>query len=293
MGGSPTIDTFYQPSNAMKICIVTDSAADIPARDRRQLGIVVVPQNITFGTERYRDGIDMDAGQYYARLQQGAWPRIVAPSAEVFEKLYRRLSEQFDAIISLHVSSLLSDTFLMASRARAALPPSSCRVETIDSLSVSMALGFIATEAARTARAGFGVEEVIDRVHWMIRHCHLLAFCEDLNYLKRGNLFPAGQLQLLLRTKPLLVLNEGTLLAYERPRTRLRALEGLYSFIEDFPEMRAISVLYSTTPEDVEGLLERIDLIYPSRKVAITRYGPLLGALLGPGGMAVAVYEED
>jgi fatty acid-binding protein DegV len=98
---------------------------------------------------------------------------------------------------------------------------------------------------------------------------------------------------MLLRTKPLLVLNEGTLLAYERPRTRLRALEGLYSFIEDFPEMRAISVLYSTTPEDVEGLLERIDLIYPCRKVTVSRYGPLLGSLLGPGGMAVAVYEED
>lgn len=276
-----------------KICIVTDSAADVPARDRRQLGIVVVPQNVHFGVERYRDGIDMDTGQFYARLQQGAWPRIAPPSAEVFEKLYRRLSEQYDAIISLHVSSLLSDTFLMASRARASLPPSTCRVETIDSLSISMALGFIVTEAARTARAGFGIEEVIDRVHWMVRHSHLLAFCEELNFLKRGNLFAPAQIQLMARTKPLLVLNEGMFLAYERPRTRLRALDGLYSFIEDFPEMRAISVLYSTTPEDVEGLLERIDLIYPCRKVAVARYGALMGALIGPGGMAVAVYEED
>jgi DegV family protein with EDD domain len=276
-----------------RICIVTDSAADIPAHFRRELGIVVVPQNIHFGGERYRDGIDLDAGQFYARLQQGAWARIVPPSAEIFEKLYRRLSEQYDAVISLHVSSLLSETFLMASRARAALPPSTCRVETIDSLSISMALGFIAIEAARTARAGFAVEEVIDRVHWMIRHSHLLLFCEDLAYLKRSNLFPNAQIQLMLRTKPLLVLNEGALLAYERPRTRLRALDGLYSFIEDFPEMRAIAILYSTTPEDVEGLLERIDLLYPRRKVNVVRYGPLLGNLVGPGGMAIAVYEED
>lgn len=276
-----------------RICIVTDGAADIPAQIRHQLGIVVVPQNIYFGGERYRDGIDMDAGQFYARFQQGAWPRMTAPSVEILEKLYRRLSEQYDAVISLHVSSLLSDTFLAASRARANLPPSVCRVETIDSLSISMALGFVVIEAARTARAGFGVEEVIDRVHWMIRHSHLLLFCEDLTQLKRSNLFPPAQIQSLVRTKPLLVLNEGTFLVYERPRTRLRALDGLYSFIEDFPEMRAISVLYSTTPEDVEGLLERIDLIYPRRKVIVTRYGPLLGTLIGPGGMGVAVYEED
>ena len=50
---------------------------------------------------------------------------------------------------------------------------------------------------------------------------------------------------------------------------------------------------HGVTPEDVEGLLERIDLIYPSRKVTVTRYGPLIGSLIGPGGMAVAVYEED
>lgn len=276
-----------------KIRIVTDSAADIPAHIRRQLGIVVVPQNVHVDGERYRDGIDMDASQFYTRLQEGAWPRVTPPRMEIFEKLYRRLSEDCEAIISLHVSSFLSDTFLMASRARAALPPSTCRVETIDSLSVSMALGFVVIEAARTARAGFGVEEVIDRVHWMIRHSHLLLFCEDLTYLKRSGLFTLAQMQILARTKPLLVLNEGSLLIYERPRTRLRALDGLYSFIEDFPEMRAISVLYSTTYEDVEGLLERIDLIYPRQKVVVAQYGPLLGSLVGPGGMAVSVYEED
>lgn len=276
-----------------KIRIITDSAADIPPRLRRQLGIVVVPQNIYFGRERYRDSIDMDTGQFYARLQKGGWPRLEAPRAEVFEKLYRRLGEDCDAIISLHVSSVLSDSFLMASRARAALPASTCRVETIDTLSISMALGFIAIEAARTARAGFGVEGVIDRVHWMIRHCHMLVFCDELPYIKRSDLLAPAQMQLLSRTKPLLVLNEGSFLLYERPRTRLRALDGLYNFVEDFPEMRAISVLYSTTPEDVDGLLDRIDLIYPRQKVVVSRYGPLLGTLIGPAGMAVAVYEED
>jgi DegV family protein with EDD domain len=275
------------------IRIITDSAADIPPHIRRQLGIVVVPQNIYLGGERFRDGIDMDAGQFYAQLRNGAWPRVTPPSVEILEKLYRRLGEQSEAIISLQVSSLLCDTFHAASQARSALPPSTCRLETIDTLSVSMALGFIAIEAVRTARAGFGVEEVIDRVHWMIRHSHLLLFCDDLTYLRRSGLLTPTQFQLLGRTKPLLVLNEGSLLVYERPRTRLRALDGLYSFIEDFPEMRAISILYSTTPEDVEGLLERIDLIYPRQKVIVSRYGPLLGTLIGPGGMAVVVYEED
>ncbi|MBN1484786.1 MAG: DegV family protein [Chloroflexia bacterium] len=276
-----------------KIRIITDSAADIPPRLRRQLGIVVVPQEIHFGRERFRDGIDMDRSQFYARIENGEWPRLQPPRVEVFEKLYRRLGETSDAIISIHTSSLLSDSFLMASRARAALPASTCRVETIDSLSLSMALGFVAIEAARTARAGFGMEEVIDRIHWMIRHCHLLVFCDNLEYLKRQNLFSPAQMQMLARAKPLLVLNEGSLLLYERPRTRIRALDGLYNFIEDFPEMRAISVLYSTTSEDVGELLERIDLIYPRQKVIVSRYGPLLETLVGPGGMAVAVYEED
>ena len=55
----------------MAVKIVTDSMADLPPRVVEELGITVIPINIHFGTEVYRDGIDITtpAGSYGAGIR--------------------------------------------------------------------------------------------------------------------------------------------------------------------------------------------------------------------------------
>ncbi|MBV9790427.1 MAG: DegV family protein, partial [Chloroflexi bacterium] len=77
----------------------------------------------------------------------------------------------------------------------------------------------------------------------------------------------------------------------ERTRTRAKAIDGLYTFIEDFPNVHEVSVMYSTTPEDVDKLLDKLMLIFPRDNVLCAEYGPALGTHLGPGAMGVAAYE--
>ncbi|MFQ6122976.1 MAG: DegV family protein, partial [Dehalococcoidales bacterium] len=43
----------------MTVKIVTDSLADIPSELAEELGITIIPVNVLFGTESYRDGIDL------------------------------------------------------------------------------------------------------------------------------------------------------------------------------------------------------------------------------------------
>ena len=93
------------------------------------------------------------------------------------------------------------------------------------------------------------------------------------------------------RIKPLLILDDGEIVPYDRTRTRAKAIEGLFTFIEDFPHVEQVAIMHSTTPDDVEKLLEKIDPIYPREKVMIVEYGPALGVHLGPNTMGVAVYE--
>ncbi len=52
----------------MTVGIVTDSVADLPSQVAEELGITVVPLNVRFGTEVYRDGIDLTSEQFYDRL---------------------------------------------------------------------------------------------------------------------------------------------------------------------------------------------------------------------------------
>ena len=53
----------------MTVKIVTDSVADLPSEVVEELGIAVVPLNVRFGTEVYRDGIDLTAEQFYDKLK--------------------------------------------------------------------------------------------------------------------------------------------------------------------------------------------------------------------------------
>jgi DegV family protein with EDD domain len=218
---------------------------------------------------------------------------VQPPPIAVFEQLYRRLTLEYEHIFSLHLSSRLVPAYHVAQQARNRLPASSSRVEVIDSKLLSMALGMVVVHAARAARDGATPEETAHLINLLIQHCHLVFFVDTIEYLEHsGHLALAttvlGSMQ---RIKPLLLLDDGEIVPYERTRTRAKAIEGLYTFIEDFPRVREVTALYATTPEDVEKLLEKVDPIFPRDRVQTMQFGPSVGAFLGPGAMGVAVFE--
>lgn len=79
----------------MEIRIVTDSGADLPADLAKELGIEVVPLRILFGDKDYRDGIDIDIGELYERLEKGpVHPTTSTPSPGEFANAYSRLIKE-------------------------------------------------------------------------------------------------------------------------------------------------------------------------------------------------------
>ncbi|HEY0733374.1 MAG TPA: DegV family protein [Herpetosiphonaceae bacterium] len=274
--------------------IVTDSTADIPPALLRELDIEVVPLYVNFGEETYRAGIDLTNEQFYRLLHESPTPpTTTAPPTIVFEQTYRRLAQQYDAIISIHISSHLSTAYKAAAQARERLPVSLARIDVVDSHSASMGMGLTVLAAARMAREGVPAEEIVREVHHRVQHTHSVFFVDTVEHLDRsGRVSMASNLlSSMSRIKPLLLIDEGHIVPYERTRTRAKAIDGLYTFIEDFPNVHEVSVMYSTTPEDVEKLLDKLMLIFPRDNILCAEYGPALGTHLGPGAMGVAAYE--
>jgi DegV family protein with EDD domain len=154
-------------------------------------------------------------------------------------------------------------------------------------------MGSVVIAAAKAAREGAGAEEISRLIHTMIRHTHVVFFVDTMEYLEgSGRLTLAGAvLGSMQRIKPLMILDEGEIVPYERTRTRAKAIEGLFTFVEDFPRVEEVTVHYATTPEDVEKLLEKVDPIFPRGRVQIARFGAAVAAHLGPGTMGVTVFE--
>jgi len=281
---------------ANSVIIVTDSAADIPADLLRELPIEIVPMYINFGDETYRDGLDIDNQSFYKLLSENTQrPTTSAPPTIVFEQTYRRLARSHDGIISIHVSGHLSTAFKAAAQAREKLPPSLARVDVVDTHSASLGHGLTVIAAARMARDGASYDEILQQVQQRVQHTHMIFFVDTVEYLERSGRvnLPPGMISSMSRIKPLLLMDQGHIVLYERTRTRAKAIDGLFTFVEDFPEALEVGVVYGTTPEDVEKVLDKLAPIFPRERVLIAEYGPSIGVHLGPGAMGVVVYEAQ
>ncbi|MFC1924798.1 DegV family protein, partial [Chloroflexota bacterium] len=124
----------------MTVKIVTDSTSDIPPQVAQELGITVVPLYVHFGTDVYRDGIDLSAAEFYQKLVASkslATTSTISPGE--FAQICDDLSEQTDEILAIMISSKLSATCEVALQGRELRKRKDCRVEVIDSRLVSMA----------------------------------------------------------------------------------------------------------------------------------------------------------
>ena len=276
-----------------RVRIVTDSTADLPSDVIESLGITVLPLVIQLGTATLRDGIDTNAQDFSARLARAAEPPLTSPpSSRQFEETFTELTKGGGEVIAIHVSSKLSQTYRNAARAAAPLLGRS-KIVVIDSQLITVGLGMLVMAAAQSAADGASLDEVVKLVRGMIPRIYLGFFVETLDYLERGGRIGKAQALLgtMLNIKPLLILEEGEIVALEKVRTRGKAIEKLVEFISEFTRIERMVILHSTTPEDVDLLIEQINLVLPNLNIKIDQYGPVTASHLGPNALGVVVYE--
>lgn len=281
------------------IKIVTDSTCDLPAELVRDYDITVVPLFVHIENEIYLDRTDLTPEEFHRRLNN--WPANTPlpttshPPMEAFESVYKRLLKEGDYVISIHHSGKLGKTFQTAVAARNSILAPSSQIAVIDSLSASLGLGMIVLEAAKRAKQGVRMAELVSVVNRMIFQTHVIFFTETMQYLQHGGRISKANAALgptpSTNFRPLLRLEDGHIVPFERTRTRTKALEGLCEFIEDFPHIEEMAIMHSNSPNDVETLLTRIAPIFPRERVFVCLFSPVLAAHLGPGAMGVTVYE--
>ena len=80
----------------MLVKIVTDSVSDISHPVAEELGITVIPLNVVFGNEIFRDGVDLTTEEFYRKLENSqTLPTTSTPSLQAFIELYEKLAERY------------------------------------------------------------------------------------------------------------------------------------------------------------------------------------------------------
>jgi DegV family protein with EDD domain len=279
---------FVADSGAM-VKIVTESTADIPGAMAARLGITIVPSYVMFGTETYRDGVDLSREQFYAKLaESNVIPTTATPPPGFYEEVYRRLASETDEIVSIHLAARLSALYGVASTAAASV--SGVRIAVVDSEQVTMGYGWLAVAAAEAAQRGETLEQIVALVEDMKGRSWVLAALDTLEYLHRGGRVNWVQATVgtLLQIKPIIEIRAGQVNLVERVRTHNRAIRQLIELVKGLGPLERAIVLHADGRDAAERVADLLQEIHPDWERLIDQAGVTIASHAGPGAVGIA-----
>ena len=274
------------------IAIVTDSTAYMPANLLEQYGIFVVPNVVNWGTQTFRDGVDIQSKEFFERLKKDpVLPTTAVASIGEFRDVYARAAETAPGVVGVHLSGKLSGTYSAAVQAGKLL--TGTRVEVIDSNATAMAMGFVVLAAARAAQAGKSFEDVVQAARDTIPHVGVVFTLETLEFLRRGGRIggAAAFVGSLLDMKPILDLRDGRVEPMERVRTKRKAVDRVLEIIVARATGKSpirLATLHANAPGEAAALLEKCQQRLGAVEAILCEVSPTVAVHTGPGTVGLA-----
>lgn len=271
--------------------VVTDSSARLPADAIAEWEIRVVPLHVLVDGEDLRDGIDAAPPDLYQRnvTTAGASPTELAA---VYQQALS--DSRGDGVVAVHISAELSSTLGAAEHAAREFDGA---VRVVDSRSAGMGTGFVAVAAARAASGGADLDTVAAEAESTVSRVHAFLVVQRLENLHRSGRITAAAswLGTALALKPLLRIDDGTLVLAQRVRTTSKATVAMVEqVLAVVGERRAeLAVHHVDNPAGAAEVAATLAGALPGcGPVIVTDLGPVLGVHLGPGAVGVVVALE-
>ena len=275
----------------MAVQIITDSTVDIPQEYIEKYGIRVVPIYVRFGEKTYRDGIDIRSDEFYSMLSSSSiHPATSQPNPEDFTGIYKEYCETSSGIVSIHVSSKISGTCNSARMAQKALADH-CPIEVVDSMFNSGGLGLAVLAAARLAKSGAGLKEILEETHRAISQIRMFGMFQTMKYLARSGRVnkTIAAASRILNVMPLLTFHDGEIIRAGLVRTANKGIDRILDFVKNNTPISEIILVHSDALDQVKYLKKRLANIIPETNISTSQLGAALGVHGGPGVVVAAI----
>ena len=278
----------------MTLGIVTDSTCDLPQALVEQHQLEVVPAILIIEGKEYADGSGISRDEFYKRLPDfKIHPTTAAPSIGEFARRYQTLLERgCDQVVSIHAAGTLTSMVNIAQQAAKEFPG---RVTVIDSLSLSLGLGFQVLAAAESAEAG--LEAAQAAIRSTRSRLRLFAALDTMEYLRRSGRVPGtvALLGSLLSIKPIVELVDGDVKSIRAVRTTKQANVRMMSFVRDVEAIERLAVLHTGAEararEFLNQLMNEMSQSLP-REILMVNVTTVIGVHVGPNGLGFAAVRK-
>jgi DegV family protein with EDD domain len=282
-----------------RVAVVVDSTNDLSDATLDRHGIISVPMQIVFGTETFRDRVDLKPAEFYRRMRtSGVIPTTSQPAPAEFVRAFRDARGEADEVVAVLVSSGLSGTHASAQAAVRAAGLTG--VSLVDSHSASLGVGMLALRALELAEAGWSGPAIAGELERIRDQSGVILTVDTFDNLLRSGRVSRGKAWLggLLDIHPLLELDRtGRIIPAARVRGRdqvvPRALALLDQRLTPRPARIRFGVVHAEAPETAERVRDALVAAYRPIEVLTGSATGVLGAHVGEGAWAVFYQVED
>lgn len=279
--------------------IVTDSGADLSFEDCQKIGVTMVPLKVEMDGVSYQSGVDIDPVKFYDMMDASpSMPITSTPSIGDFVKVYEKLAEEDEEIISIHISSGLSATFNVAKQAVDTM--TNPRIRLVDTLMLSAGQAWMVLAAAKMRDAGKSVDEVLEKLNQIQKATFTHFTLPDLKYLIAGGRIShlKGLLASLLGIKPVIDVSKVDGKYYDKIKKRSfqKAVTGITELVlQNFPEGTSLQAQICTAvnPDGAAMLKEAMNRVFQVNWLPDVKLGTALGAHTGRGLVGLIYAREN
>lgn len=260
------------------IAIITDSSSNITQEEARALGVTVLPLTIIFGTEEYRDGIDIDSAEFFKKLTTGKdFPHTAQLTEAQVEEAVVAAKSRADEVLILPISSALSGSYDRCVKVAEKYDG----VYAYDGKCTTVMLKMLTLIAVQNADKS--AKAVIKILSDYRRRIKLYAALNTLEYLGKGGRISKTMATLgnALKIKPVVTLNddgEVELVSKQFGMNKSIAYIAEQVKKDEIDYNEPVIVIYAMTQENSDRLIEKIGSPYSEKSeicaVIATHIGP-------------------
>jgi DegV family protein with EDD domain len=267
--------------------LVVDSGAVLPGGNPD--GTTVVPLRIVFGKEVLRDGVDITAESFYARLESGDVPTTSTPSPGEYLEALRDCDAERDIVVLTipRTLSAMHDSATLAARLLAESGDNRA-VHVVDTGNAAAGFGLVARAAAELCAAGAEAPDVLQRIETARAEVRMYGTLRTLAYLARSGRVPTlvAGLTNLLGVRPIFELSRGEAKRHALVRGERRTVRAFQRCAQDNLPADAplwLLVFHSAAPEAAAALREALHSVLTVGRSETIALSPVMGAYTGPG----------
>lgn len=281
----------------MKTAIVTDSTAYIPEKVREENHIHMLPLSVHVGGISYREEVDITAKDFYEQVRTAEdFPQSSQPAIGEIYQLFERLSQDYDAIISIHLSSGISGTFQTVCSLKDDFP--ACTIYPYDSGISCTPQARLVLEAARLAKKQVDAGQIVAALDQLRDRTRAYFMVDNLKNLQRGGRLSvtSAAVGTMLKVKPVLHFQDKKIVVFEKIRTQKKALKRVEALLEEaiaktsYPLIA--TVIHANAPEQGMAWMEELKSRHPEVRFELSYFGPVIGTHLGEGALGLTWTED-